>query len=55
MQKRLDFTEGWTTAEPDMWDNDVDDGPDLLHKLLIGVNDSSDKIVAAISLDDEDL
>lgn len=54
-QKRLVFTEGWTTAELDMWDNDVDDRPDLWHKLLIGAQGSSDKIMAAISFDDEDL
>ena len=52
-QKRLNFTEGWTTAEPDMQDNDVDDGPDLLHNLLIGAKDGSDKVLAAISADDE--
>jgi len=38
-----------------MRDNDVDDGPDLLHKPLTGAKDSSGKVMAAISLDDEDL
>jgi hypothetical protein len=52
-QKRLHFTEGWTTAKSDMWDNDVDDAPDLLHNLSIGAENSSDKLMAAISLEDE--
>ena len=54
-QKQLHFTEGWTTAEPDMWDNDVDDAPNLLHNLSIGAENSLDMLMAAISLEDEDI
>lgn len=53
-QKRLNFTDGWATAESDMRDNDVDDGPDLLHRLSIGVEGAASQIMAALSLDDED-
>lgn len=56
LKKRVNFTEGWSTVEWDMGDNDVDDGPDLLHDLLMGVKDGSgsDKVMAVISADDED-
>jgi hypothetical protein len=53
-QKRLNFTDGWATAESDMQDNDVDDSPDLLHGLSIGTEGATAKIMATISLDDED-
>jgi hypothetical protein len=39
---------------PDMQDNDVDDSPDLLHGLSIGTEGATAKIMATISLDDED-
>jgi hypothetical protein len=53
-QKRLNFTDGWATAESDMQDNDVDDGPDLLHRLSTGTKGAADKIMDTVSLDDED-
>jgi hypothetical protein len=52
-QKRLHFTDGWMTAEPDMQDNDVDDAPDLLHNLSICAENSSDELMVAINLQDE--
>ena len=53
-QERFNFTDGWGTAEADMRDNDVDDSPDLLDGLLSGAEGATGKIMAAISLDDED-
>jgi len=53
-QERFNFTAGWGTAEADMRDNDVDDSPDLLDGLLSGAEGATGKIMAAISLDDED-
>jgi hypothetical protein len=54
-QKRLNFTEGWTTAEPDMRDDHADDSPDILNNPSIGAKDGSDKVMPAISPDDEDI
>jgi hypothetical protein len=49
-QKRLHFTDGWMTAEPDMQDNDVDDAPDLLHNLSICAENSSDELMVIITV-----
>ena len=52
-QKWVNFTNGWVTAESDMQDNDMNDGPDLLHGLSIGAEGATGKIMTAISLDNE--
>jgi hypothetical protein len=52
-QKRLHFTDGWATSEPHMRDNDVDDGPDLLHGLTSAVKGAKGKIMDTFDLDDE--
>jgi hypothetical protein len=54
-QKRLDFMEGWATAEHDMED-EVEDEPDLLAALLTqGPGGRTDSVIAAIlSQDDEE-
>ena len=51
-KERLSFTAGWITAEKDMVD-DIPDG-ELTLSLLKGDQDSMDRVMQSIEIDEED-
>jgi hypothetical protein len=40
-EERLHFTNSWATVDSNMLDDDVDNGPHILHGLSIGAEDAT--------------